>query len=172
MNENGNKTDSRNVPLMPSVARRIMEELFQRKNQWKTRELAAEVERIHLERGGEKGKQDLKSIVTKGLRMLQEDGKVQSPAWGLQRWVNSEEKGLASAPVKEIVPEIAVVAAGEAPDEEFAPQKEIGEGPEIVYVYYNPNDRKLAELEGRTMWECKVGRTGNVDASGRITGQG
>src|SRR5262249_3445634 len=37
---------------------------------------------------------------------------------------------------------------------------------------FNPNDRRLAELEGRDSWECKIGRTSSCDAIGRILGQG
>jgi hypothetical protein len=39
-------------------------------------------------------------------------------------------------------------------------------------LYFNPNDRRLAELEGRDVWECKIGRTGSRDAIQRILGQG
>lgn len=52
------------------------------------------------------------------------------------------------------------------------PDKEVGAGPECVYLYFNPNDRRLAELEGRDVWECKIGRTGSRDAIQRILGQG
>ena len=34
------------------------------------------------------------------------------------------------------------------------------------------NDRRLAELEGRDVWECKIGRTSSRDAIQRILGQG
>ena len=52
------------------------------------------------------------------------------------------------------------------------PDKEVGAGSECVYLYFNPNDRRLAELEGRDVWECKIGRTGSRDAIQRILGQG
>lgn len=32
----------------------------------------------------------------------------------------------------------------------------IGEGPESVYMYYNPNERKLAILEGFDVWGRKT----------------
>ena len=51
-------------------------------------------------------------------------------------------------------------------------EKESGTGSECVYLYFNPNDRRLAELESRDCWECKIGRTSSCDAVGRILGQG
>jgi hypothetical protein len=52
------------------------------------------------------------------------------------------------------------------------PDKKVGAGRECVYLYFNPNDRRLVELEGRDVWECKIGRTGSRDAIQRILGQG
>jgi hypothetical protein len=52
------------------------------------------------------------------------------------------------------------------------PEKEIGDGNECVYLYFNPNDRELAELKGRDVWECKIGRTSNRNAIPRIFSQG
>jgi hypothetical protein len=51
-------------------------------------------------------------------------------------------------------------------------EREAGAGLECVYLYFNPNDRRLAELEGRDVWECKIGRTASFDAINRILGQG
>ena len=44
-------------------------------------------------------------------------------------------------------------------------------GPESVYVYYYPAYKKLAKLQGKSSWPCKIGRTvGRV--SERVIGQG
>lgn len=50
-------------------------------------------------------------------------------------------------------------------------EKEIGDGEDYVYVYYNENDKKLALLEKRDRWECKIGFS-SVDPVVRILGQG
>ena len=56
------------------------------------------------------------------------------------------------------------------PESEVA-QHVIGDGPESVYVYYYPAYRKLARLQGKTSWPCKIGRTvGRVTE--RVIGQG
>ena len=74
-----------------------------------------------------------------------------------------EEKAAASAAVDEGIDDI---------EPAIRPEKEIGNGLECVYLYFNPNDRRLAELEGRDVWECKIGRTSSRDAMQRIWGQG
>jgi hypothetical protein len=50
-------------------------------------------------------------------------------------------------------------------------REEIGDGDESVYLYYNPNDFRLANAEGRDIWECKIGCT-TVRVDERILGQG
>lgn len=50
-------------------------------------------------------------------------------------------------------------------------EKEIGDGEDYVYVYYNPNDKKLATFEGRDRWECKIGFS-STDPIQRIVDQG
>ena len=39
------------------------------------------------------------------------------------------------------------------------PEAVIGSGPEHVYVYFAESERRLAQLEGRTFWPCKIGRS-------------
>ena len=50
-------------------------------------------------------------------------------------------------------------------------EKEIGTGTDCVYVYYNPNDKKLALMEGNDRWECKIGFS-STDPVKRIQSQG
>lgn len=49
-------------------------------------------------------------------------------------------------------------------------EKEIGDGEDYVYVFYNENDRKLARFENRDRWECKIGFS-SVDPVQRILDQ-
>src|SRR5438034_4719993 len=134
------KTDSVNVPLMASIARRIMEELFHEQPVWRRADLAAQVERIHLERGGLKGKQDPQRIVKKALQILEEDGKVESAAYGHWRWKPEANQDVGPSPLDGVVPDRAATSFVQQGGEELTPEKEIGEGPEGVYVYYNRND--------------------------------
>jgi len=50
-------------------------------------------------------------------------------------------------------------------------EKEIGIGNEYVYVYYNENDKRLAELENKKRWECKIGFS-STEPIQRIISQG
>jgi len=106
------------------------------------------------------------------LRDLKDDELVVSPGHGWWRWTGPS-------------PDSPIVTEKQAPDtipsldEEIGeiesvirPEKEVGDGPQCVYLYFNPNDRRLAELEGRDVWECKIGRTSSRDAIQRILGQG
>jgi len=160
--------DSTGIPLMPSVARRIIEELFKQQPQWKRDALITEVKRIHAERGGVPGSQEPASVVAKALGYLHEDGKVIKQDYGY--WKSMSSDSATATPATAALP-VSNIAAEEADDTPVA-EKEIGDGDESVYVYFNPNDRKLASHEGRTVWECKVGRTSASDVFPRIQGQG
>ena len=46
----------------------------------------------------------------------------------------------------------------------------LGSGTGAVYVYYYPRDKKLAESEGKSVWECKIGMT-ESDVGSRVKGQ-
>ena len=47
-----------------------------------------------------------------------------------------------------------------SPDEnESDTPKTIGYGDGYVYLYYLPNDKRLAELEGESIFACKIGMT-------------
>ena len=56
------------------------------------------------------------------------------------------------------------------PTFDLPPERVIGDGPEMVYVYYLPTYRRLAEVEGRDRWACKVGFTRGL-VSTRVLGQ-
>lgn len=51
------------------------------------------------------------------------------------------------------------------------PEKTLGEGSQVVYLYYNPSERALHELLGRPYWPCKVGMTHGPDGWARISTQ-
>jgi hypothetical protein len=110
----------------------------------------------------------LKRIVTN----LKEDGLVSAPGHGWWRWTGSSPG--ADPNLDEAAIDTTVPAADDFDEFQptIRPEKEIGSGTECVYLYFNPNDRRLAELEGRTVWECKIGHTTTTDAIYRILSQG
>jgi len=153
------------------VVRQIIEGLFREQAQWKSGELVDRVVRSHRDRGGSVVANP-NFTISRVLRDLKDDGLVISPGHGWWRWTGSspdgpivtEKQGTDTIPsIDEEINEIEPV---------IRPDKEVGDGPRCVYLYFNPNDRRLAELEGRDVWECKIGRTSSRDAIQRILGQG
>ena len=43
-----------------------------------------------------------------------------------------------------------------------------GTGKHWVYLYYFPEDEKAAEDEGKSVWQCRIGKTDGVDGKGKI----
>lgn len=161
-NEQNVVEDLHGIPLTPIAARPIMRQLFEKQSQWRRKDLVSEVERIHLQRGGIRGNQDPSMVIKKALQQLQGDGLVENVPNAFGLWRSAGER-LDSA-----------VTGKPQPSEdtdELQVLDAIGRGNETVYLYFNPNDRRLAELEGRTEWECKVGRTQGI-VTDRILDQG
>jgi hypothetical protein len=158
------------VPLTALVARRAILKCFEEQDQWNRQELAATVEARHLKAGGYRGIQPTVQVVKKVLGDLREEGLVQPVSKGIWRYIeNSDSSTVGSAP-KEAVHDDVSVEDDEEPSG-IQIEEEIGTGQESVYLYYNPNDLRLAINEKRDTWECKIGHTvGGVAV--RILGQG
>ena len=43
-----------------------------------------------------------------------------------------------------------------------------GTGKHWVYLYYFPEDKKKAESEGKSIWQCRIGKTDGVNKKGQI----
>jgi len=156
------------VPLTALSARPIVRWLFEKNPQWRRKDLAAEVQRIHARFGGVSGAQQAVMVIKKTLQHLVAEGDIESVTNGFGLW---RYKGAAEAGSADVIQCGAELAGAPDEDEDAAVIETVGEGSESVYVYFNPNDRRLASLEGRGTWECKVGRTeGSVHA--RLLEQG
>lgn len=55
-------------------------------------------------------------------------------------------------------------------EDDFDPAKTVGSGDAAVYLYYFHAYRKLADLEGKSIWACKIGTT-NDNPHTRIRSQ-
>jgi len=159
------------LPFVRPIIRQITEELFRERPQWKSGELVDRIVQLHRERGGAVPPNPAMSV-RRVLQDLRDDGLVIAPGHGWWRWQDEASDGAST--VQEASAESS--APAEEPVDYLEPsiriEKEAGKGSECVYLYFNPNDRRLAELEGRDCWECKIGRTSSCDAIGRILGQG
>jgi hypothetical protein len=184
--------------LMPSVARPIVQRLFDRQATWKRKLLVREVIRLHESEGGVPGTQDPFRVVKMVLYKMQTDGLVRKAHYGTWELVDSITSGPGDlppqgnrdidfgddddddadddetdiSPVADDSGVVSVVSAIPTRASALVPDHIIGAGSTSVYVYFSPNDKKLAVLEGRDYWECKVGRTSSPDVDARIFDQG
>jgi hypothetical protein len=154
------------LPFVRPVVRQIIEGLFREQSQWKSADLVDRVVQSHRGRGGS-AVSNPSFTIGRVLRDLKDEGLVIAPGHGWWRWTGSSPDGPVS---EERAPETRASVDEAINDFEpiIRPDKEVGAGPECVYLYFNPNDRRLAELEGRDVWECKIGRTSSRDAIQRI----
>lgn len=170
-NTNHTANQTAGLPFVRPIIRSLVEEVFREQAQWKSRDLVERITLLHRQRGGEVPP-DPALPVRRVLKDLRDEGMVVAPGHGWWRWNGDGTVGTAT-------PEAETIQTMPARDDSITDlqstihiEKAAGTGSECVYLYFNPNDRRLAELEGRDSWECKIGRTGSCDAVGRILGQG
>ena len=168
---NSSENKMNNTPEIPWLrprVREIVEELFQNQLQWKTADLLNAACRIHEERNGRKTDRP-EHTLRRVLTDMKNDGLIFAPGHG--HWISDSTEGNEIEDKEEN--EFETLELATEPSEPLFPaEKEIGEGSECVYVYFNPNDRKLALAESRIDWECKVGRTSSSEVTLRLISQG
>jgi hypothetical protein len=159
------------LPFVRPIVRKITEDLFHEQSQWKSGALVDRIVELHRERGG-LPVADPSSMIKRVLQDLKDGGFVIAPGHGWWRWTgaSTEVHCIPEEPVINTTTSVDQVIDDFEPS--IRPDKEVGAGAECVYLYFNPNDRRLAELEGRDVWECKIGRTSSCDAIHRILAQG
>lgn len=160
--------DTTKTPWHRPRIRTIVEELFTKQLQWKTSNLVDSAYQIHLERNG-KTTNTPAFTLRRVLSDLQKSGFIQSNGHGY--WISNAEGSSESEAESASVPE-SDYTNSESNEPCFPVEKEIGKGNECVYIYFNPNDRKLAHSESKNVWECKVGRTSNPNVELRLISQG
>jgi hypothetical protein len=112
----------------------------------------------------------VESQAKRALQRMCKAGVATNAGSGHYRFVPSENDEAVEP--DEAGPEPGEVELGDAGASTFdlPPERVIGDGPEMVYVYYLPTYRRLAEVEGRDRWACKVGYTRGL-VSTRVLGQ-
>lgn len=128
------------VPLMVSNARRLVLKMFKHKTQWRRKDLAVEVSKMHVSMGGISGQQNPQRIVKKVLSMLLKENAVIRVSFGTWRIVGSEPIQTSCA-IKDVADRIVGIGSGS------------------VYCYFNPSDKELADIKGELSWPCKIGMT-------------
>ena len=165
------------APLIPSIAEELILELFNGKTV-RRKVLVDTVVQTHCERGGlPPGSVDWQCIKA-SLRNLKKNGFAQNAHYA--HWqIGEMPKSPGESPQK--TPERVNDKTDESPvtnpdntdpitSVELSGVMRLGSGSGAVYVYYFPRDKKLAESEGKSVWQCKVGRT-EGDVGNRVKGQ-
>jgi T5orf172 domain len=159
------------LPFVRTIARELAEELFRQQAQWKTGELVSRVAELHCERGGSLNT-DPQYTMIRVLKDLKVNGDVISVASGWWKWAKSASDSDCNSNEAETYLTASIDDMVEEIEPALQPEHESGTGRECVYLYFNPNDKLLAELQGRDVWECKIGRTSSNEPIHRILGQG
>ena len=134
--------------LSPSIARELIMKHFSGKPPIHVRQLRIEVEKLHYDQGGLKSTTESNNPVTYALDQLKKRG----DAWNSRRgfW----EFGSQARP-----PEIEKSPETESDENEMSRPRTIGSGDGEVYVFYFPTYQRMAQSEGKSVFECKIGMT-------------
>jgi len=145
------------------AAKYLLQRSIFEENKWMKREqIIPLVEKKHLELGGLPGTTQRVNTVRKALEELHK-----------AKVVTRSQKGHYALSA-------SAIALNFRPPKERRPlkfkahleiEKEISQGKECIYVYLNPNDRKLASFEGRPDFECKIGYSKKKDTKERVLEQ-
>jgi len=163
------------LPFARPIVRQLTEQLFREQSQWRTGELVDRIVQLHRARGGAPVAKP-GSTVGRVLQDLRAEGAVAAPGHGWWRWIGVATGGQQTIEIAPLHLDANAAMDELIEDSELEStiriEKEIGAGSECVYLYFNPNDRRLADLEGRDIWECKIGRTSSDDPINRVLRQG
>lgn len=155
------------LPLSPSMAMElIVQHLAEQKRPVRRSDLTRFVENRHVKLGGV-AVANTQSRVMQALKRLVDDGVVSNPALGFYSLITNPDTQLVDD--ENIIVEDETLLEGTS--ELLVAERSLGEGMEIVYVYFQETERKLARFENRLSWPCKVGYTAG-SLTTRIISQG
>ena len=126
--------------LKMSMARELILEFFKGQTVPK-QDMIRKVDKIHLERGGELSR-NIGHPVTDALNNLKSKRIANNPNPGDGIWTiigETTDEGM------------------DGGDDSIGEVRQIGSGNNSVYVYYYPNYKQCAELQGKDTWPCKIG---------------
>lgn len=173
--DNDSSYHSKGIPLKPEIVQKLIIELFS--GQMITRQtIIHEVTRVHIARGGKPSSSSnpthtIKSALTK----LKRKNLVESLSYGYWRVASLDN----AVEIEELIEVKEIDDSYENKSiEQLDAQTEIlsdvdviiGVGDSAVYLYYLPIYRIMAENNGESVWQCKIGRT-DRDPLGRILAQ-
>ncbi|MEI9993256.1 MAG: GIY-YIG nuclease family protein [Rhizomicrobium sp.] len=155
------------IPLSPSIAAELaLEFVSSSRNPVKRDDILKFVVQKHVSSAGTAAN-DAEATLKKALSSLVTDGRLVRPSVG---WYRVGQSTLAG----EELDNSALATLDEAvggDGEQLPPRHKLGSGAESVYLYYQSSDERLARLEGRDHWPCKIGFTAGLVTT-RILSQG
>lgn len=146
------------IELTPAIFQELLIKLFDGK-QFSRQDAVDLITSYHIEHGGilNKAASSYIQVFKKATQYLKNFG-IENVGYGIWR-LNYEKKEIEIISIEKKIENI-----------NFSSDKELGTGKNSVYVYYYDGYKKLAKLQGREIWECKIGRT-DVDPISRVMGQ-
>ncbi len=163
--------------LIPSMAEELILELFDGQTV-KRKVIVDTVVQLHCERGGLLPISEDWMCIKASLRSLKKKGLVQSvhyAHWQIGKMPESLGESSSKLPGHVNTNPVETPIANPNDTDPIAPGElsgvvMLGSGSGAVYVYYYPRDKKLAESERKSVWECKVGMT-ESDVGNRVRSQ-
>lgn len=149
------KYDKIGVKLTPKIFLELLIKFFDGK-QFSREEAIEKISSYHEGKGGLPASDNVSNF-KKATQNLQGLG-IQSVNYGVWR-LNHKKKELVIE--KQIIEEKTITIKAD---------KEIGQGETSVYIYYYDIYKKYAEINGESIWECKIGRS-DIESLGRIKRQ-
>ena len=144
------------IELTPAIFQELLIQLFDGK-QFSRQNAIDSITSYHIEHGGVLSKSTYVATFKKATQNLKDFG-IENAGYGIWR-LCYVKKQIEIENVENKKDNIKILA-----------DKEIGVGENSVYIYYYDAYKKLAEAQGKNVWECKIGRT-DVDSISRVIGQ-
>lgn len=145
-----------NLELTPSVFKDLLIKFYDGK-QFDRQTAITTILDFHKKNGGifKEGK-NIVAVFKHATRLLRECG--------------IENLGYATWKLNYKIPTLEVAEKKNDDEINISADKTIGEGDKYVYVYYYDSYRLLAQLQGKHIWPCKIGRT-DTEPLQRVMGQ-
>lgn len=139
-------------PLTPAIATELIQELFAGRIA-ERHKIVDFVVHTHRTRGGlDSRAKDTPRVVKKALSTLEQTGLAANPSFG--QWKIAAPNGQAF-PTENTPPAFDEDTLVIPPVADII----VGEGEDSVYLYYFESYRRLAVLDGKQYFQCKIGRT-------------
>jgi len=154
----------KDMPLTPAIVGELATTLFAGRTV-RRQEISDTAARYHADNGGApSGAASTLLQTKKALNTLEKQGRVERrPGYGYWRFPPGH--GLDELTVPKTARD------GQELPHRIEVEREVGRGPQVVYIYSYPEYRRGAERDGRDSWRLKVGRSDKTNSRERVMDQ-